>query len=87
MSGKFKNVIFAIPAAPLVFATSAAVAQTVEQAPGQAAPTDAAIPSLMFFTLGIGLILALGALALFLSKRSNREATNRVVNPKHPSNQ
>ncbi|MGQ0457022.1 MAG: hypothetical protein ACT4OU_08165 [Hyphomicrobium sp.] len=64
-----------------------AIAQTVEPAPQQAAPTDAAIPSLMFFTLGIGLILGLGALALFLSKRSNREATERVLNPNHPSNQ
>ncbi|MFN0219231.1 MAG: hypothetical protein ACKVP4_10490 [Hyphomicrobium sp.] len=64
-----------------------AIAQAVEPAAQQTAPTDAAIPSLMFFTLGIGLILGIGALALFLSKRSNREAAERVLNPNHPSNQ
>lgn len=80
--------LMALPAALVaLFGTaSLALAQTVENAPQQTAPTDAAIPSLMFFTLGVGLILALGVLALFLSNRSNREATNRVVNPNHPSN-
>lgn len=41
--------------------------------------TDQAIPSLMFFTLGAVLLIAVGAFVYFLRKRSNREATERAL--------
>ena len=52
----------------------------------QPAPTDAPVPDLMFFTLGAALIIAVGAFVMFLRTRSNREATNRALNPNHPAN-
>jgi hypothetical protein len=47
---------------------------------------EAVVPSLMFFTIGAALVIGIGLLVLFLRKRSNRKATERVLNPNHPSN-
>lgn len=52
---------------------AAALAQA-DPAPQQSLPTDQAIPGLMFFTLIAGIVVAGAALAVFLRRRSNREA-------------
>lgn len=44
------------------------------------------VSTLMFFTLGIALLLAIGAFVWFLRKRSNRDAAERALDPNHPSN-
>ena len=48
--------------------------------------TDTAIPTLMFGTIGGVLLVAIIALAYFFRKKSNRDATERVLDPTHPSN-
>jgi hypothetical protein len=68
----------------LVWPAYQAFAQQTQ--PAQPAPTDAPVPDLMFFTLGAVLIIAIGAFVMFLRKRSNREATDRALNPNHPAN-
>lgn len=73
-------------AMPALFAPTLALAQAVEQTRDQTVPTDTALPSLMFFTFGIALVIGLGLLALLLRKRSNRAALDRTLNPNHPSN-
>lgn len=73
----------------LIFATLTAIiwpAYQVMAQQTQPAPADAPVPDLMFFTLGAVLIIAIGAFIMFLRKRSNREATNRALNPNHPAN-
>ena len=67
------------PALAVVIASSTALAQ---EAAKQNLPTDQAVPSLMFFTLGAGLFVAIGAFVMFLRKRSNREATKRGLDLK-----
>lgn len=62
---------------------SAAAAQT---APPPAEVYGEPISSLMFFTLGAPLVLAVGALFWFLRKRSNRAAADRALNPNNPRN-
>lgn len=58
--------------------TSIALASSAfAQQDGQQIATDTAIPSLMFFTLGAALIVAVGGFLYFLRKRSNQEATAR----------
>lgn len=42
-------------------------------------PTDQAIPSLMFFTLGAALLIGIGGLIYFLRRRSNRAAMERII--------
>jgi hypothetical protein len=42
---------------------------------------------LIFFTLGVVLLLAVVGFMAFLRKRSNRQAADRALNPNHPSNQ
>lgn len=44
------------------------------------------VSTLMFFTLGIALVLAIGAFAWFLRKRSNRAAAERALDPNNPAN-
>lgn len=41
--------------------------------------TDEAVPALMLFTLGAGLVVAIGLLVWFLRSRSNRAAMKRVM--------
>jgi hypothetical protein len=45
------------------------------------------ISTLMLFTLGAVLLLAIGSLVWFLRKRSNRDAADRALNPNNPRNQ
>ena len=59
-------------------------ANAQEQVPPVA--TDTAIPTLMFGTIGGVLLVSILALAYFFRKKSNREATERVLDPTHPSN-
>jgi hypothetical protein len=54
-------------------------AQTTPSVLGQGVATDTAIPSLMFFTLGSVLLIAIVSFALFLRKRSNRDAASRAL--------
>ena len=42
-------------------------------------PTNTAIPGLMLFTIGAVLVVAVIAFAVFLRKRSNRDATRRAL--------
>ena len=44
------------------------------------------VSTLMFFTLGIVLFVAIVAFVGFLRKRSNREAADRAINPNNPAN-
>ncbi|PPC81372.1 MAG: hypothetical protein CTY31_12885 [Hyphomicrobium sp.] len=72
----------------LPIAGLAGLAATAAIAQEQVAPvaTDTAIPTLMFGTIGGVLLVAILALAYFFRKKSNREATERVLDPTHPSN-
>lgn len=69
-------------------AVVAALWSTAAIAQEQTAPvaTDTAIPTLMFGTIGGVLLVAVVALAYFFRKKSNRDATERVLDPTHPSN-
>jgi hypothetical protein len=70
---------------PTYFAlTTSAFAQTP---PPPAEVHGEPISSLMFFTLGIALLIAVGGFAWFLRKRSNRDAADRALNPNNPRNQ
>jgi hypothetical protein len=40
----------------------------------------------MFFTLFAALAIGVGAMLWFLRRRSNRDAANRALNPRHPDN-
>ena len=53
-------------------------AALAQQGEGQLS-TNEAVPSLMLFTLGAGLVIAIGLLVLFLRRRSNRAAMERVI--------
>ncbi|RUO98605.1 hypothetical protein [Hyphomicrobium sp.] len=44
------------------------------------------ISVLMFFTIGIVLLIAIGSFAWFLRKRSNRSAADKALNPRNPEN-
>ncbi len=63
----------------LIFASSPGLAQTTPAVPGQGVSTDTAILGLMFFTLGGVLIIAIVSFAMFLRKRSNRDAASRAL--------
>ncbi len=68
-----------------------ALAATAADALAQNAPPPAEVAgepvsSLMFFTLGIVLLLAIGSFVWFLRKRSNREAAERALDPDNPAN-
>jgi heme/copper-type cytochrome/quinol oxidase subunit 2 len=56
------------------------------QPPAPAEVRGEPISSLMFFTLGIVLVIAIGSFVWFLRKRSNRAAADRVLNPNNPRN-
>lgn len=69
----------------------AAMAITATNALAQNAPPPAEVhgepvSSLMFCTLGTALVLAIGAFAWFLRKKSNREAAERALDPTNPAN-
>lgn len=53
-------------------------AALAQQSEGQLS-TNEAVPSLMLFTLGAGLVIAIGLLVWFLRRRSNRAAMERVI--------
>lgn len=64
--------------AVLIWTATAIVAQAQQNAaPNMSA--DEVVPSLMFFTLGAVLLIAVGAFVYFLRKRSNRDATARAL--------
>ena len=71
--------MYYLPTAALLLLPDAAHAQ-------EKLPDNTAIPSLMFFTLGAVLLVAIALLVSFMRKRSNREAMDKVLNPKNPSN-
>jgi|tagenome__1003787_1003787.scaffolds.fasta_scaffold20185812_1 hypothetical protein len=54
------------------------ISTAIAQQPEQNLPSNTAIPSLMLFTLIGALVVALGAFAYFLRKRSNRAAASRA---------
>jgi LPXTG-motif cell wall-anchored protein len=69
----------------------AALAASAANALAQNAPPPAEvggepISSLMFFTLGAILLLAIGSFVWFLRKKSNRAAADRALDPNHPAN-
>jgi hypothetical protein len=67
----------------LVLATSAFAQAPPPPAEVQGEP----VSWLMFFTLGIALLIAVGSFAWFLRKRSNRDAADRALNPNNRRNQ
>lgn len=75
--------LYVVAGTYLAFA-SAALAQA---APPPAEVHGEPVSALMFFTLGVGLLIAVGSLVWFLRKRSNREAADRALNPNNPRNQ
>ena len=67
----------------LMLATGAPGFSAIAQdAAKQNLPTDQAVPSLMFFTLGAFLLVAIVTFVMFLRNRSNREATKRGLDIK-----
>lgn len=69
------TIVYGIPAAALA------------QAPPPPAEVQGEpVSTLMFFTLGAALLLAVGAFLWFLRKRSNRAAAERALNPNDPAN-
>lgn len=69
----------------LAFVSAPAFAQDTKP-PAPAEVHGEPISTLMFFTLGIVLVIAIGAFAWFLRSRSNRKATDRALNPNNPAN-
>jgi uncharacterized membrane protein len=74
--------LFAWFIASITIYAAQAAAQTMPAVDGTAAP----VASLMFFTLGSVLVILVVAFLLFLRKKSNRDATVKVLNPNDPSN-
>lgn len=67
---------------PIVLATTA----LAQEAPAPAEVQGEPISILMFFTLGVAVVIAIGLFAWFLRKRSNRAAADRALNPNNPAN-
>lgn len=67
-----------------LLATAAAAA--AQNAPPPAEVAGEPVSYLMFFTLGVVLLIAIGSFAWFLRKRSNREAADRALDPNNPAN-
>jgi hypothetical protein len=57
-----------------------------QDAPAPAEVHGEPISGLMFFTLGVVLLIAIGSFAWFLRKRSNRQAADKALNPNNPAN-
>ena len=72
-----------IAPAIIILLTNPAFAQ---DAPAPAEVHGEPISGLMFFTLGIALLIAIGSFAWFLRKRSNRQAADKALNPNNPAN-
>ncbi len=72
--------------APLIATATLYVSTAAAQTPPVVDGTAAPVPSLMFFTLGSALVILVVAFVMFLRKRSNRDATIKVLNPNDPSN-
>lgn len=71
------------------FLTLLLASATTALAQGAPAPAEGGgepISTLMFFTFGAVLVVAIGALVVFLRSRSNRAAADRALNPNHPAN-
>jgi LPXTG-motif cell wall-anchored protein len=69
----------------ILLAAAFALASTAAWAQSPPAPAEGAgepISTLMFFTLGGGLVIAVGLFLWFLRKRSNRAAAERVFTDK-----
>lgn len=73
-----------LPVLPYIIAAGSAFAQSP---PPPAEVHGEPLSSLMFFTLGAALLLAVGGFLWFLRKRSNRDAADRALNPNNPRNQ
>jgi hypothetical protein len=69
-----------------VLASGRAFAQATPPPPAASGTADP-VSGLMFFTLGIVLLAAVGSFLWFLRKKSNRAAADRVLNPKNPANE
>lgn len=71
-------------------ATLLAPFQAFAQSPTPPAPPEVGagepVSTLMFFTLGAGLGIAVVALLWFLRRRSNRDAASKALNPNDPAN-
>jgi len=70
--------------ASALFAT--ALDAVAQNAPPPAEVAGEPVSSLMFFTLGGVLLIAIGSFAWFLRKRSNRDAADRALDPNNPAN-
>lgn len=70
-----------------VLATAALAQDALAQdAPAPAEVAGEPISTLMFFTIGAALAIAIGAFVFFLRSRSNRAAAERALDPNHPAN-
>lgn len=67
-------------------AFAASAADALAQTPPTAEVAGEPVSTLMFFTLGAVLLLAIGSFIWFLRKRSNREAADRALDPSNPAN-
>jgi hypothetical protein len=75
--------VFAASLIALALTTATALAQN---APPPAEVAGEPVSTLMFFTLGAALMLAVGLFAWFLRKKSNRAAAERALDPNNPAN-
>ncbi len=76
---------FLTVALPSIAAPIAVFAQDVNP-PAPAHAAGEPISMLMLFTLLAGLAIAIVAFVWFLRSRSNRDATDRALNPRNPAN-
>ena len=63
-----------------------ATAAIAQNAPAPAEGAGEPVSTLMFFTFGAALAIAIGAFVFFLRSRSNRAAAERALDPNHPAN-
>lgn len=70
----------------VVLASLWSTAALAQNAPPPAEVAGEPISTLMFFTFGAALAIAIGALLFFLRSRSNRAAAERALDPNHPAN-
>jgi integral membrane sensor domain MASE1 len=79
-------IMFSRVLAVLTVVLLAPVLALAQEQPAVPTPAQQPVSSLMFFTFGAVLLIAVGLFVRFLMSRSNREAANRALNPNHPSN-
>lgn len=69
-----------------LLASLLSTAALAQDAPAPAEVAGEPISTLMFFTIGAALAIAVGAFVFFLRSRSNRAAAERALDPNHPAN-